>query len=710
MSAAGKTRVAVLGGGVAGMVTAFELTATPELRAAHDVTVYQMGWRLGGKGASGRNARLGSRIEEHGLHIWFGFYDNAFNVMRRCYDELARSPQQPLATFDDAFKPTSQIVLGEQYADRWLLWPFDAPRNPLTPGGDHVLPTFWEMVRSGLDSALSAWASLAADFADLAHRSPRRHHWPRLVEEAAGALREAAAPVEHASHVELLRAARALAHHLCSSHEPDHPGLICRILRECRQALWEDLVQHHLDHDRLRLFFTTFDTMSAIAVGVIEDELISKGFDSIDDEELRDWLARHGTNAFTLEDSPVIRGWYDAAFAYAGGDVRKPNLAAGTAVHGLLRMVFTYHGAISWKMQAGMGDTIFTPLYEVLQKRGVTFEFFHRVTHVGLSADRRSVAGVDIVRQARIEQAPYRPLVEVQELGCWPSEPDWDQLVDGVALREAGLNFEYGDDEPHGEPVRLEVGRDLDVVVLAIPVGAHAAICPELIADPDHPAFGAMVANTKTVMTQAFQVWQSTPLKRGLGWPYRDASILTSYVEPVDTFCDMSHLLVREAWPTSADVSDIAYFCGVLADEDGDSQESATERAYRSALAFLTGDLGPLWPRSEEGALRGYDWDLLVDLESRTGPERLRSQFWRANFQPTERYVLTVAGSTKYRLAADESGWPNLVLAGDWVRTSINGGCVEAATMAGMQAARAISGQPTTIVGESWEWLERARP
>ena len=73
-----RTKVAVLGGGVGGMTAAFELTATPELRERFEVTVYQLGWRSGGKGASGRNAAIADRIEEHGLHVWFGFYDNAF--------------------------------------------------------------------------------------------------------------------------------------------------------------------------------------------------------------------------------------------------------------------------------------------------------------------------------------------------------------------------------------------------------------------------------------------------------------------------------------------------------------------------------------------------------------------------------------------------------------------------------------------------------
>jgi len=42
------------------------------------------------------------------------------------------------------------------------------------------------------------------------------------------------------------------------------------------------------------------------------------------------------------------------------------------------------------------------------------------------------------------------------------------------------------------------------------------------------------------------------------------------------------------------------------------------------------------------------------------------------------------------RLAADESGVDHLVLAGDWTRNGIDGGCVEAAIRSGMQAAQTL--------------------
>ncbi len=85
-----KQKVAVLGGGVGAMTTAFYLTSFPGWRDRYDLTVYQLGWRLGGKGASGRNQQEHDRIEEHGLHMFFGFYDNAFATMQRRYGELGR--------------------------------------------------------------------------------------------------------------------------------------------------------------------------------------------------------------------------------------------------------------------------------------------------------------------------------------------------------------------------------------------------------------------------------------------------------------------------------------------------------------------------------------------------------------------------------------------------------------------------------------------
>ncbi len=140
-----RIKVAVLGGGCGAIAAAFELTRTPELRARYEVTVYQQGWRLGGKGASGRNAAVAQRIQEHGLHAFLGFYENAFTLMREAYAEWEKAPDNPFQSWTDAFKPQRQLSLeewvpagasgktaknaGAQRGGDWSKWerPFAAP-------------------------------------------------------------------------------------------------------------------------------------------------------------------------------------------------------------------------------------------------------------------------------------------------------------------------------------------------------------------------------------------------------------------------------------------------------------------------------------------------------------------------------------------------------------------------------------------------------
>lgn len=149
-------KVAIVGGGMSALTAAFALT-DPEQGGRYDVTVYQIGWRLGGKGASGRNRTRNDRIEEHGLHVWFGCYDNAFDVMRRCYDELGRPAGAPLRTLDEAFRPHDQCVFEERVGGEWIPWRKEFGVNDRAPGS---FPTPWgyivEVVR-WLADALHGW-------------------------------------------------------------------------------------------------------------------------------------------------------------------------------------------------------------------------------------------------------------------------------------------------------------------------------------------------------------------------------------------------------------------------------------------------------------------------------------------------------------------------------------------------------------------------
>lgn len=630
-----RRRIAVLGGGCGAMTAAYYLTSTPELRARYELTVYQQGWRLGGKGASGRNARYGQRIEEHGLHLWMGFYENAFATIRKCYDEWQKEPDNPFQTWQDAFKPQYEVTLMEKVkkngVEKWLPWTLVLPPTPGTPGDENGL-----------------------DLADILHWIANMKNW---IEGAVKRL-DGASPLQ------------------------DLP-------------------------DDLRRLAMMLDIGMAMIKGLLLDVVPygSNGFRRIDHLDLRAWLIGHGAKPAVVAEAAPLRAIYDLAFAYVGGDAHDPKaaqMAAGAGAHLLLKMIFSYKGAPLWRMNAGMGDTIFTPFYEVLRARGVRFEFFHRVQNLELSPDGNFVQGIELSRQARLASPEYQPLVKVKGLPCWPSEPHWHELVDGERLKQAGVNFESMWCQVEVERRHLVLGQDFDDVVLGISLAGLKDTCREIIANK--PSWSAMVENIPTVMTQAMQVWLDPNLE-DLGWP-DGATIMTGYSEPFDSWGEMSELLPKEDWPAAYAPRSIEYFCAAMKDpavippySDRAFPQKEAQRIHDQGQSWLATQLAPIWPKAVDQDGR-FQWSLLHDPTQGQGQARFEAQYWRANIDPSERYVLSPPGSIKYRKRAAESEVQNLFLAGDWLATSINGGSVEAAVEGGMQAAQAICGIPEKIHGD----------
>src|SRR6187402_1750424 len=140
-------KIAVLGGGLAAMTSVFHLLQEPDAINKYDITVYQLGWRIGGKGASGVNPEKGYRIEEHGLHLWMGFYENAFAMMRKVYELNDRPPAMPLSNFDKAFKGQSFMIFSEYIKEQWLDWQISFPTLEGKVGDGHC-GTFEELLDS----------------------------------------------------------------------------------------------------------------------------------------------------------------------------------------------------------------------------------------------------------------------------------------------------------------------------------------------------------------------------------------------------------------------------------------------------------------------------------------------------------------------------------------------------------------------------------
>lgn len=709
-------KVSIIGGGCAAMATAFELTR-PEHGGKYAVTIHQQGWRLGGKGASGRKAPS-QRIEEHGLHLWMGFYENAFRMMRECYAEAARDPSTcSLATWEDAFKPDNYVGVTERTSSGWANWSAmfppaaGLPGDPLTGATPFSIPAYLTrcvlllktLITSVQDRApvaeVKGGANLAAALADLASAA------------IGGVAANPGAAAERAKAYARLTLSAAvsegldiLSHILSGGAETwraPPKSQVSALISSLSAVLRAQIHALAASDAEVRRVWEIADVVLAIVRGILRDGLIFNpaGFDAIDHMDWREWLRKHGASESSL-DAAFIRGSYDLLFAYKDGDISKPSMAAGQALRGALRMFFTYRGALFWKMQAGMGDVVFAPFYEVLKARGVRFRFFRRLENIGLSDDKGHVRSLTFSRQAETPNG-YNPLVDVKGVPSWPAAPDLGQLgTDGIAPPDWNPESRWETRDVTGRPAEREtwnVKDDFDFTVLAVGLGEVPISAAELVAA--NADWRHMTETVGVVATQAFQVWLKEPVE-ALGWTDPPINI-SGYVEPFDTWADMRQLIEREDMAPAPGA--VAYFCSVLPDADYasgvdlniDPHPAARAKVRANVANFLNRDVGHFWP----GAVTetGFRWDLLMPETPREGIEgeaRIDTQFWTANVNPSDKYTLSLPGTQGARISPLDAKFDNLTVAGDWTACGHMAGCVEAAVMSGRLAAHAISQTP----------------
>ena len=707
-------RVAVIGGGCASISAAFELTR-PEHKGKYQVTVYQVGWRLGGKGASGRGRA--DRIEEHGFHVWMGFYENAFRLMRECYAELDRDPARcRIADWRDAFFPSPFIGMASRSRDgsysTWLSYFPSAeglPGDPPSKEQPFSVPSYLAHTAAALRTMLLAAettvsrarnSGLGKDRSadDQSHAAPPTGTLPDDLTTRIARLLKFGLLATTAGIIEGLGLLQAVF-----ERSAIYPSVVLPLL-EAMSSTARKQIEPLLSNDpELGFVWQAIDLGMTSMLGIIRFGLFAdpRGFDAINDYDFREWMRLNGASEGTI-NSPLVRSSYDLAMAYDGGDYEKAGHAAGVALRGSLRFLFTYRGSIVWKMRAGMGDVVFAPFYEVLKRRGVSFQFFHRLEAVKLAepgelarGERPYVKALEFAVQAEVRDGEYRPLVEVDGLPCWPSTPIYSQLVDGERLK--GRRFESHWDRQACGTRTLRVAEDFDFVILGVGLGAIPFVCQELIDRDEH--WRNMVAHLKTIETQAFQLWMREDME-SLGWDGPPVS-LCGFARPFDTWGDMRHLIAEERWPSPP--SSIAYFCSALTDaatptgaSDPDYEVKRREQVRKNAIGFLNNEIGQLWPRAmlSPGKFR---WELLVNIDGTSDPQgeaRFDSQFWTANVNPSDRYVLSLPGTPKYRISPLDNTYDNVTIAGDWTACGLDTGCVESAVISGRLAAHAISGYP----------------
>nr|WP_255525350.1 FAD-dependent oxidoreductase [Mycolicibacterium sp. BK634] len=663
-----------MGGGMAGLSAAWRLSEGRWQDRFESITVYQRGHRLGGKGASSRGAH--NRIEEHGLHIWLGSYENAFALLRECYAELDREntdPDCPVKTWDQALMPAEELGMADRFGDDWLIWSGKFSRTPELPGEPGatgreltVVEFAARTLRLLLDFAESLSAASGKDLTLSASPQPESADWIAAVRRATMAT-------------------------LAALIEPRTAGgSAAGFLKEALDAVREALdYERRPQHKRMWLLMSL---LAATTRGLIADRLITDptGFRAINDEEYSAWILRHGADPDVL-DFPLIRGMYDMVFGYEEGDFGRPTFGAGVAVLLTGIALFQYKGAFFWKMTAGMGDVIIAPIYQALRRRGVRFEFFHRLDALHLDAHRHRIDAITMGRQVELADGvdTYDPLIPADGLPVFPARPRSELLKATTDVGDLESHFGKRAD---AETRILRHGTDFDQVVLAASLGMVELVAEELIAD--RPEWDEMTSHIQTVATQSFQLWLR-PTESAMGW-HRPGVTTSGYVSPFDTWASMGQTLWAEDWPEADEPHTVAYFCGALDAPWPTTQDPAAyvagqrQHVLANAVDYLNRHVGMYLPGAvSEG---GFTWGLLCGAGDRKGAAALETQHVSVNIDPSDRYVLSVPGSDKYRLRPDESGYDNLVLAGDWTDCGINAGCIEAAVVSGLQAANALLG------------------
>ncbi len=682
-----KRRVVVVGAGVAGLTCAHELSRTAEARRTYAVRVFEMGHKVGGRLASAHNPQRWGRNEEHGLHVWFGWYDNTFRLVDEVWRDWKRPADCPWKTVWDGLRPIWISEHGLGTGDELTVRRAHHPRNRDTPGHTSKRSSLGR-ISTWLDLPRALTRTWSALTRDTAHENPTprgrlaRLLWPHPDALSIERLLRRLRPKDAHSRPHTPRTAAPQVHRiLCSAHRP---------LRAASRAA----AGKHPERLELARVLDLALAVGRILTSPRHGIYLDGDFDRVSSWELRDLLREHGASEEALTHSRLLECLYDIPFAFEGGDRSRPVLEAGTALRFTYRLFADYKHALAFLLKAGAGETLIAPLLEVVRERGVELEPFHRLARVELDPTERFVERLVFTRAART-RGRYEPLITQGGFRRFRSAPDWSQLEDGERLRARGVNFysRFGD-RGEAQEVVLQRGVDFDDVVLALPLGSivpdgdgHSPVSAWLQAKPQAHA---CLDRLHLVPTVAAQVWLDESVN-DLGC--RNRAVAT-WGDTYSVACDMSDVIDHEAWGATGPRSCI-YLCGAwpMRSPDAPSTDQSVLRDDQAdAQALLEEQLAVLGPSLFRRP------PTLHTPQGSSNP--WEAQYVRVNVEPWDLADLPLPGADAVRLEANGSGLDNLALAGSWVRTPVNSTSVEAAVCSGLAAARALGADCRPILSE----------
>ncbi len=732
-----KKKIAIMGGGPASLAAACELTSYPDWHERYEVTLYQIGWRLGGKTACGVGPY--DRIEERGIHIFQGWYHNAFRMVREAFDYAAAhhlSKGSPLQKWTDAFVPDDATLFTQQNPmdGTWANWPVLIPYNEQLPGEGgppplsevlgEALGLIAQLVLGSPYQKGQNWIErlLAPLVIDTWFTPPWDKIEPEWWSHAKTLADRVQSRVSQRPELRWLEQARRLLLDMEARPTLSLGGAEVSALRVAT-SMFAGFVQllramgprDYTRDDRLIHTYILAEFALANLRGLLDDVYDERThqfhFQQINDYDYRAWLLRNGLPS-ALEDCAPIRFIYCGAFhnQHRG---RPGLLAADMGLRSLLASI-TYRGSLVWKLTAGTGGSMTAPVYKMLLHRGVKFEFFHDVKEIHWSSgDSIESATIDIqvdLADGR-RSHEYNPLVKAKGVDAWPSEPRYDQLEPEQVRRLKEKSIDLESPWADWTPVRTRIlrrGIDFDDIILGIPLRETERICSEIV---NRKPSWQKISEVRSTVTVGVQLWLR-PILSELGWHASDWGMDAGaepnsviYADLLYSWTDMGVVLPFEGWPSSAQPGQLSYYCGTwpVSELPPFSDHGYLEREKEKLIVYtrewLDQHMGWFFPKAmKERPGGGYEFDLklLVDPEdpknarNHPGEKRLRAQWFVVNAAPAEQYTLAWPGTDRYRLPVDGSGFRNLFLAGDWTNFGLNIGHVEGAVTSGLKAAQAL--------------------
>lgn len=637
-----KAHVAVLGGGPAGLACAW-LLARPQdsqgkaawdppsgKRLSLDISVVEKNAFLGGKAASNRQALAGdTRIHEHGLHVLMGCYDNLLNILgqlgvashlvpRRITRVPLRPESGPTPGLDLELGPWPQRGGREPLAD-WLVQKRAVPLD-LSFLGSLDIRALWS---DRPDPVVETASTFDTELRRLGYSKQQPSPWLRAVLglwnhlDAIQPLRDTetldAATLQRAGLRTVLdrlagNALLALSRQEFGAGGGEPPEGLAALAGQLRLLARAALPLDSPD-PQVRLAGEAVELAATIALGLAEDghfagwtldgpnQALGHGYTAwarqvheLDAEPLDQWLLRHGTVRGFPGDSRLL------AAVTAGLFTTPADIAAGTFIHGLLRLLLTYGEAPYFMLPGGTDAAVVSPIVEALRNAGVALHTDSEVADFRMGRDGSITA----------------------------------------------INFKQM--TPQGI-----ADLSVDAVVLAIPPFERALEDMHLPEDLTLPLRGI-----ESRATVSIQHWTTEP-------PKFAHALVSGLQPPMRCAAAMDHLAGDEG----ADVPCApVYYCGEL--DEAEVQE---------------------WQDNRDAKVRAW---LVANAGSFQDGEALEGTYSVVHAHGSARYVSANCSTQDARPELDRTEVPNLWLAGDWTRTTLACGSIEAAVTSGLEAARML--------------------